>query len=549
MSVKIESIHIEKMRRFQEGLSLKIGNRITLIAGENSTSKSTLLGMLCQPFQFGKYNKPYYSVYMDVYNGMYLKKIRTIPGKSFNSEYSEVFRMSQKFDNPTEDDPYAWRIDLKGDAIQHTKIKNDGLYTRSRRRKNQPIRFVTGPGQSHEKGEGNFPHPVIYLGLNRLAPLALCSKVHLDNPSNHLKPDEQSWIAQQYRKILVLKNEETTTQYVHSNSKTKVDFFGPSGNYYDAESCSAGQDNLGQILTAILSFKRLRDELGNKYQGGILLIDEIDATLHPLAQENLIKVLIKECSNLDVQIIATTHSQYLLKLALTEFKSKWNICLLFLKKFKGKIFQKQIDTYQQMEEELQQRRVTTTTKSKNKLPIIFLEDDVTHDFLCYLIGQDVANYFKAGSAGHIIHMSGLGTSELENMLFVVDGDQKYPSNASKYRLLILPGNTYPEKVIFDHLYNLDESDEFFQMGMSDRTIFREFGDGKYTDKECKQWYSEHRTYFGVNAKDAFKSWGEHHKKEIADFLHKFKTILTKNQIMVSPEKISAIYKRHGLPEK
>ena len=546
MSIKIVSIQIEKMRRFQPDMSLKIGNNITLIAGENATSKSTLLGMLCQPFRFGnlKSSDADHSVYIDAYNGMFLNKFRTIPGKLFKSEYREVFRMSRKFDNPTTENPYVWRIGLNGDEIQHPKIKKNGLYTRSRPRgETQPIRFVTGPGDSHEKGEGNFPHPVIYLGLNRLAPLALCDKVNLDIP-NDLTPEEQSWIAAQYRKILVLTEETPTTQYVQSDSKTKGDFLGPKGDYYDAESCSAGQDNLGQILTAVLSFRRLRSALGKKYQGGLLLIDEIDATLHPLAQENLIKLLVKMCFEVDIQIVATTHSQFLLKLAMTELKK--GIQLLFLENYNGIIVQTNIDNYQQIEDKLQQRLSVIQERKPIYKPTIFVEDEVTRDFLYYLIGTTVATCFSAGSAGTIISMSAMNVPELEKVIFVIDGDQKGKCPKKPCRLIVLPGNACPEKVIFDYLYELSGADQFFKE-MSKRSIFRAFGDGVPTNKDqYKKWYREHRKHFGRNAKNVFVRWGKDHKEEIATFLKEFRRIIAKNQIMMSPVTISKIFERHGL---
>ena len=44
---------------------------------------------------------------------------------------------------------------------------------------------------------------------------------------------------------------------------------------------------------SILSFKRLKKQR-EEWTGGLLLIDEIDATLHPAAQKRLIDLLVKE---------------------------------------------------------------------------------------------------------------------------------------------------------------------------------------------------------------------------------------------------------------
>ncbi|MDT1827834.1 ATP-binding protein, partial [Acinetobacter baumannii] len=79
------------------------------------------------------------------------------------------------------------------------------------------------------------------------------------------------------------------------------------GNNYDHESVSVGEDNTGQILMALFSFQKLKEEYVD-YHGGILLIDEIDAGLFPAAQVELIKILESFAKRLNLQIIFTTHS-------------------------------------------------------------------------------------------------------------------------------------------------------------------------------------------------------------------------------------------------
>ncbi len=549
MPVRIESIKIERMRRFKRNLMLPIAKGVTLVAGENATSKSTLLGMLCQPFHFGNLKQSrerVHSVYTENYNEMQLNQFKTIPGRLFKSEYSEVFRMSKAFDNPTTEEPYIWRLQLTGDSIIHKKVKTDGLYVRSRHREQgKNIRFVAGPGDSHEKGEGNFPHPVIYLGLNRLAPLALCDNVEVNTPQD-LSPEELKWIADQYQNILVVPQAQITAQYIHSNNKTKGDSLAPKGECYDAESCSAGQDNIGQILTAILSFKRLRDALGKeKYLGGLLLIDEIDATLHPLAQENIIKLLTKECDALDLQLVATTHSQYLLKLATTEMKRQLHV--IFLENKSGEIHHESISSYEQIEEKLQQR-IHPQEKTKNRAKqTVLLEDDVAKDFLSYLLGTRAMNCFPVGAAGTIIAMSRMNIPELSNALFIVDGDKEADVQRIKKNknLIALPGGERPETVIFDYLYDLPDEDRIFKK-MEKRSLFRDHGSGQLEKDQYKAWYSRHRKFFGTNARLVFARWGQDHVKEIQDFFEKIEKIASKNKIALTPEMLEMIKQRHKI---
>ena len=77
---------------------------------------------------------------------------------------------------------------------------------------------------------------------------------------------------------------------------------------YPSTSNSSGQDNVGQILLTLLSFKKLKQENPEKDNGGILLIDELDATVHPAAQKKLFDYLYKTSLELDLQIVFTTHS-------------------------------------------------------------------------------------------------------------------------------------------------------------------------------------------------------------------------------------------------
>nr|WP_279293676.1 AAA family ATPase [Enterococcus cecorum] len=81
----------------------------------------------------------------------------------------------------------------------------------------------------------------------------------------------------------------------------------PHNSEYDFQSISVGEDNVGQIVRALLSFKKLKEEYKN-YAGGILLIDEVDAGLFPAAQIELFKVLTDYCKKYDIQVIMTSHS-------------------------------------------------------------------------------------------------------------------------------------------------------------------------------------------------------------------------------------------------
>ncbi len=296
--VKLAKITIEKFRQFK-GVEFEISENITLIAGQNGTSKSTLLGMICQPFSFGVHQgktagSPDKSKYTDIYHGINLAEHQDLTGNPFFYDCQHVFRLSRKHDANPKD--YKYYLHLSGNCINtDSPVFAKGLLVRAQKRKNrgiERIRFVAGPGVSQEAGEGNFPHPVIYLGLNRLWPLALIDKLDVKATSD-ISDVDKKWYIKNYNDILILEEDENTTEFLKTHRGPKNDYIGTSSHYYNSESSSAGQDNLGQILTAILSFRRLKKRLGKKYQGGLLAIDELDATFHSASQKRVVEMLVE----------------------------------------------------------------------------------------------------------------------------------------------------------------------------------------------------------------------------------------------------------------
>lgn len=96
---------------------------------------------------------------------------------------------------------------------------------------------------------------------------------------------------------------------------------------YDVNSASSGEDNIGQILMALISFRKLKREWAD-YKGGLLLIDEIDASLFPRAQIELFDLFDKVSKELDLQIVFTTHSPTLISHAYEKWERNQKMQLL-----------------------------------------------------------------------------------------------------------------------------------------------------------------------------------------------------------------------------
>ena len=125
-----------------------------------------------------------------------------------------------------------------------------------------------------------------------------------------LTPEELSEFKQLHNKILIVQTPISSATTITSKNKQSI---GVSTELYDWNQNSMGQDNLGKIILALFSFKRLHDKYPQQYKGGILAIDEMDATMYPASQVELLKILRKYASKLNLQILFTTHSMSLLK--------------------------------------------------------------------------------------------------------------------------------------------------------------------------------------------------------------------------------------------
>lgn len=277
-------LYIENFRQLHD-CEIVLGNKVTAIAGNNGTGKSTILGLLA--------------------NSSQLSGKKTYIGKTFRGEFSELFSGSP------EHDPSGSKIRL--DYIEHGK-KNSIVFRTAWQ--NNGTRFRVIPKRKTPEGkptEAKLKSPVIYLGLSRLYPFGEADNGALKRRAQRWDtPEDFEWFVEKYRWILSIGDTEirsvSSFDIAHSAKRgTGIETadYGPSAN-------STGQDNLGQILMGLLSFKRLARELGNDWDGGLFIIDEIDAALHPAAQRKLVDLLLKETGASSFQTVFTTHSTVVL---------------------------------------------------------------------------------------------------------------------------------------------------------------------------------------------------------------------------------------------
>jgi len=496
--IMIEKVMIHEFRKFKN-IEVPLGKRITVIAGKNATQKTTLLGLISQPFSLTK---------QDDYS-----KFPTLMGTRFESPMNLRFKFSPKYDKPGK---HRWDLYFSDNSVYN------GVYpVKSEARSDGKIRFWNA--QSRAKGSGYVQLPIIFLSLKRLFPLGEDDKVNFE--SRDLTDQENDFFIHNYKEILIMMEEVKKPDFLlSSNKKTMI-----SGtDKYDAYGVSAGQDNIGQILMAILSFKRLKEKFPDDYKGGLLLIDELDATLYPASQEKLYDKLNRFASDLNLQIIVTTHSMDILKCARKNIadRNTEDTKILYLRTVNDNILIDVNPTIPDMENNL---KVLAEKKPLNETKIhIYCEDAIGCLFLKALLGnrqgtQNLSNIVEfidvnigAEQLKDLIHRK---IPEFLNSLIVLDGDKTNPKKYKNVILLPIPNKKiYPEKLFYDFLWKLDETDEFWDnsiSGYSKVVCFKDCND-EINPEKIKSWFLKQKDNgnWGRAASRMFNRWKKDNEDEV-----------------------------------
>lgn len=276
----ITKVHIEKFRGFHDQ-EFEVGSMLTAIAGQNGTQKSTLLGMITQTFTLGKDKNP-------------MGAEIPLSGGNYRSAFADKFRLSPKFDLPG---THEWTLtfDNGSDYTIESYLRTD----------TKKLRFYQKGKRG--TGDGYLQYPTIFLSLKRVLPVAESGVV---SESTVLADKELAEFKKLHDKILITESNIESASLLEGTNKQTI---GVTTDKYDWNENSVGQDNLSKIILALFSFKRLKEKYPDDYKGGILAIDELDATMYPASQKKLLKELRTYASKLNLQIFFTTHSLSLIE--------------------------------------------------------------------------------------------------------------------------------------------------------------------------------------------------------------------------------------------
>ena len=498
--MKIKKLQIKRFRGFQNQ-EFEVGSQLTAIAGQNGTQKSTLLGMITQIFTITNDNP------------MYGEK--PLCGGSYRSAYSDKFRLSPTYDKPKE---HEWTLYFDDrDPYQVESIKRDD---------ESKIRFWQKGNR--EKGGGYIQYPTIFLSLKRLVPIAEEKNIKLNKVV--LTSEESQALKELHNKILITSSPITSTTSITSTNKQSMGF---NTDYYDWNQNSMGQDNIAKIILALLSFKRLKDKYQDTYTGGILAIDELDATMYPASQVELLKVLRKYASDLSLQIFFTTHSLSLLK-ATDELNHKTEshvatknqIKILYLKRVDNQITVTSNVDFNGIILDL-----TVTAESPNKHMnkiTAYVEDKETEMLVKSILKPKLYGCLKfiniTLSCSMLIELANkkVPAFSYPHSIIFLDGDVRsdraYIKKISSLKnIMVLPGIESPERMIAKYLNTLSEADSLWHKianGYSKQVCFREINYNQIiADRQlAKEWFNSQLQYY----------WGKSGAKVLNPFLTSIK---------------------------
>ena len=449
-TTKISKISIKKFRALNE-VDIDFGDYISVICGKNGTSKSSILGIAAQIFSFEK----------DYVSGKSLSGYKQISGRGFKSKYSEHIRISEIFDVPGS---LSASISIHDGYTNVDATADLELMTRTDQltQKIAPRPVIRNNSSAIKNKSRNFTHPVIFLSLKRLYPIADREYEAID--FDYLKANEEEFILLTNELLNRSSTQATGTQGTITSAVSH-------GDNYNHESVSAGEDNAGQIIMALLSFKKLQAEYPD-YKGGLLLIDEADAGLFPTAQINLLKIFDRLCRKLKLQVIMTSHSPTIIEYAFeqSQNESSKKFKTIYLSNTYGNVQVIHDWSWARISADIQTRTFSVVPTVILPIVNIYFEDKEAEDFLVALLHRQpikkYLNFMSGISLGCTNYRDLIDKKVPEfaaNSVMCLDADRKSDFKKKLYQTVVwLPGELPPDQLIFQHLYNLPAADEFWK---------------------------------------------------------------------------------------
>lgn len=482
----IKEIQIVAYRKLQS-LNLTFSPHVNLISGVNGTCKSSILHIISNAFQAAKQNT------QSVTDPSCIRVVSKL-NALINPKIEALTRGDKKHSDPA--------IGHRGTLF--SIIYTNGLRLDFRRHNSEGAnRYAVKP--KYMKGtQDKLPIlPVIYLGLPRLFPFGEVSDMPKDGQK--IKKLKEQLPPQYLDELVALYKELTSIEIVDAqwqdlNGFKKRGDFATTKEGVDSNTISSGEENLFDILRALVSLKYYYESL--KVKSGapesLLLVDEFDATLHPSLQWRLMRKIREFSRQYCIQIIVSTHS-----LSLIEECLRYKDNVIYLTENHGTVgIMPEPDKYK-IEAKLKTLSMSEIYADR-KIPV-FIEDKEAHKYLEEIFDYYQDNYdIEFANVRHCFEIvdETFGADTLKKIfknpvvsgalrgICILDGDKPFPNEHAMLAnsSAILPGGDSPEKVIFSYaedLYNRP-NDEFW----TDLAVASEAFDCTYYEVHIRPGYNE-----------------------------------------------------------
>lgn len=423
-------------------VELEFASGVNLISGANGTCKSSILHIIANAYQTYKQK-----------NYPKLKDIKDF-SESINPKLETLTRGDKTYNDPARG--------IKGEL--YTVCHSPDIEQKFRRHNSKKLnRYAVKPWYTEGHKEKLPFALVLYLGLSRLVSYGeFNDERQLVDVKKKLPSECAQFVQEQYKAFTGL--ELSFDGYQKMGHLKRRAEFRTTDEGVDSNTISAGQDNLAILLTNIAIIRYFHDCYPNDNLNTVLLVDELDATLHPNFQVKILNLLIQLGNDTNCQIFITTHSLFLIEQA---FRKNLNINYLLIRG-RGQVSRLTSPTMSKIRANLQSQSFDKIFDSKIlllaeddeakdaiELVLDFFVDQLPESYGVNRISKTLRGYFEICAAK-------IGCKELRNLfkakkiffgsraaICVLDGDE---SNDLPNQIISLFSDTNKsiENMLFDY---------------------------------------------------------------------------------------------------
>lgn len=460
----IRKLRIKQYRKLKN-IDISFENKVNIISGTNGTCKSSLLYLVSNAFQEVKRTAEWLN------DTTVIGKINSVnPG--MNLKIERLTRGDEKYNDPAKGETGSLFVCEYDDGMELE-------FRRHNSRVKEKNRFALKPKYKKGASETLPQCPVVYLGLARLYSFGEyhqeVSKINKKLPKQY--SDIIRDIYKSFTGITIGNIELQDMKEIKRRAKFETDHEG-----IDSNTISAGEDNLLIIITALVSLRYYYESIISKrdYES-ILLVDEVDATLHPEYQYQLLDLINDYADKYHIKCIFTTHSLSMIEYAL----EKNNNVIYLIDNISDIRVMDDADIYKI---KMYLHNKTRDDIYMNRCIPVFSEDYEARVFIECLFEYYNRNYnsfHQIQSLFHFVNASISGDALIEifkddkiikstmRSICIIDGDKPSGHNLNNYTIT-LPGGLSPEKLVFQYAEQLFNNDDDFWTSR----IITELGYGK-----------------------------------------------------------------------